>query len=506
MLHFLSATLLVVSMFGLDATSFPKPVWQGPEEAIAEIPREIKISLEFDQWLSKNRSVGHRELVSKFQSAIGRDDTRYQGAIDKIYRELLKSGATETPRARARLLQEIFFEEGRFSSDSDLKDLDNLIPDKITHRRQGYCLGLTLVLLDLCDRLGWKSSAVSVPRHTFLRIEGDQPVNLETTLSGDLKSDQWYQDHFALGDHKAVLRALTPKELGGHLLSNIAYASLEEGEISTSRGLILRALALDPKVAEARTNLGVCDAREGNYEKALASFDATLKLWPGDLVTRLNRVNALLPLGRRKEGVQELAALLREYPAVESLNLRAEEIRNQLDSQHHWRDRQRLTQALIARDIEQRGVLAGLTAVYHRGVDLDEPVLRRVDKDLSFSWSWSSPGGKVPRDRFSARWDGWIDVPDTDRYTFYVICSDGVRMWIDGRPVIDAWMRSNNNVVDAKIDLLAGKHEIQIDFFESIGEAGLLVLLTSDQEAMTFDLRNLLFHPGPEVSKLKGKK
>jgi len=511
MRDYLTATYLVLSTFAwastaLGSTSLAEQASLAVGTSSAEAYEDLRISPKFDQWLLKAKNVSHKALVSQFQKAIGVEGSLYQERVEQICRQVKEMEQPESPRARGRLLQEVLFKANGYRSDSDLTNLQNLIPSKVTENRTGYCLGLTLLLLDICDRLGWKASAVSVPRHTFLRLEGEQPVNLETTLSGELKNDQWYQDKYAVGKHKASLRTLTPKELGGHILSNVAYAILEQGELSSSRDLIVRALALDPIVAEARANLGVCDAREGNYEKALSSFDTTLKLWPGDLATRLNRVSVLIPLERREEAIQELVALLRQYPAVTSLYLRAKEIRDQLDSREHWHDRQRLTQALIARDSEQRGIFSGLKAVYHRGMSLNDPVLRRVDKDLSFSWSWKSPGGKVPRDRFSVQWRGWIDVPATDRYTFFVICSDGVRMWIDGRPIIDAWVRSNNNVVDAKIDLLAGKHEIQINFFESVGEAGILLLLTSEQEELTLDLDNRLFHPGPDVSRLKGKK
>ncbi len=454
------------------------------------------------------KEVSYSGLAAAFIVSASGDATRYESALaslaQAVEKQIAEKGAAETPSARAERLRHVLFGVnslgmGGYVADADLGDLDNLYPDRIVARKRGYCLGLTLVILDLCDRLGWKAEAVSAPRHTFLRLLGEEPVNFETTLHGESKDDAWYRDRFALADLPAPLRSIPPRRLAGHLLSNVAFALLKRGDAPAARAMIERALQIDTEIVEARTNLGVCDAREERYEEALAAFDATLEHWPGDPLTRLNRVNALLPLGRRKEAITELVDLLERYPSMRFLSERAAEIRDRLEVHRDWQDRQRLTFALVENEDRRRGSAQGLDATYYRDPQLGESALRRVDRDLSFRWGWNGPGRGIPANGFSARWLGWLSVPADDSYTFYITCSDGVRVWIDGRRVVDAWTRANDNFPTGSIDLLAGKHEFRVEYFESVGEAGIKVMLTSEKEDFPFDLPALLSHPVAET-------
>ena len=40
-------------------------------------------------------------------------------------------------------------------------------------------------------------------------------------------------------------------------------------------------------------------------------------------------------------------------------------------------------------------------------------------------------------------------------------------------------------------------HELRVEYFEGVGEAGLKVILTAEKERHPFELSDLLFHPGP---------
>ena len=455
------------------------------------------IAKHFDKWLSTEKVPTVRELSARFIAASGVAAKDYDAVLDGLAQKLREGDAPKTPRARAERLRATIFVDAKFQSSTDLSNLENLLPQRIVARKTGYCIGLTLILLDLCERVGWEATAISAPRHTFLRLVGDEPVNVETTLAGELHDDDWYRLRFSIGDRPATLRPLSIRELGGHLLNNVAYVLLEAGAARQARAMIERSLKLDPRGVEAITNLGVCQAREGEFEKALIAFGRTLEHWPDDPVTRLNRVNALLPLGRQAEAVRELTSLLESHPGLSELTARALEIRDQFEIHHNWVERQRLSMALIEQEVAQRGALPGLSGVYHKGIRLSDPKLRRIDRTLEFQWGRGGAGRGIPSDRFSARWTGWIEIPIEDEYTFLVSCSDGVRIWIDGRPVIDAWRVAGDNFPKGSIPLLSGKHEIRVEYFESVGTAGLLVMLVSEKESDRYELAPMLFHPGP---------
>ncbi|AIE84875.1 TIM-barrel domain-containing protein [Fimbriimonas ginsengisoli] len=116
----------------------------------------------------------------------------------------------------------------------------------------------------------------------------------------------------------------------------------------------------------------------------------------------------------------------------------------------------------------------GLKAEFFKGVELaGEPVLTRTDSQLSFDWGEGAPAAGVPEDRFSARWTGeTAPAPKTGTYTIVTHSDDGIRLWFDGRKVVDAWRPQNNEVHSFKVQLEAGsRHTIRLEYYEGTGNA-----------------------------------
>jgi len=109
-------------------------------------------------------------------------------------------------------------------------------------------------------------------------------------------------------------------------------------------------------------------------------------------------------------------------------------------------------------------------AAYFANADLSgEPVLTRVETALDHNWGWGSPGTGVPRDYFSARWTQSLYLRGgTYRFTTY--SDDGVRLWVDGQLLVDAWhpMRGYRS---ATVRLSEGTHEVRMEYFERTGVA-----------------------------------
>jgi hypothetical protein len=98
-----------------------------------------------------------------------------------------------------------------------------------------------------------------------------------------------------------------------------------------------------------------------------------------------------------------------------------------------------------------------------------EPALVRSDAALNFNWGLDSPGPGLSSDYFSVRWSGTFSF-GAGRYTFTTYTDDGVRLIVDGRRVIDSWwaMRDYRR---ATLDLAAGAHTIEMQYFERTGAA-----------------------------------
>ena len=76
----------------------------------------------------------------------------------------------------------------------------------------------------------------------------------------------------------------------------------------------------------------------------------------------------------------------------------------------------------------------------------------------------------VPRDRFAIAATGTVDVPAGD-YTLQVISDDGVRVWADGKLILDAWEPHGSRV--DRVDLRGGKRQLKVEYYEATGWAEL---------------------------------
>ncbi len=113
---------------------------------------------------------------------------------------------------------------------------------------------------------------------------------------------------------------------------------------------------------------------------------------------------------------------------------------------------------------------AGLRGEYFNNSDLSIPAFTRIDPEINFDWADGSPDPSMEPDTFSVRWTGKIRIDHDETYTFSTITDEGVRLWIDGRLVINHWQTgaaSNNGTMA----LTTGLHDIKVEFFEESGEA-----------------------------------
>jgi beta-glucosidase len=129
----------------------------------------------------------------------------------------------------------------------------------------------------------------------------------------------------------------------------------------------------------------------------------------------------------------------------------------------------------------------GLKADFFSNKELEGPsVLTRIDSTVFFNWEDSPPAPGIGKDGYSVRWSGFIIPPETRKYTFYTASDDGVRLFIDGKKLIDNWSDHGTAVDSAKIDLVAGKsHDIRLEFYENGGSAVMMLgwdLPVSDQQ------------------------
>lgn len=116
---------------------------------------------------------------------------------------------------------------------------------------------------------------------------------------------------------------------------------------------------------------------------------------------------------------------------------------------------------------------SGLRGDYYGGTNFEQLKLTRTDPTIDFDWKDLSPDPDVlPPDAFSARWTGQLRPRYSELYTFHTRSDDGVRLFIDGRLIIDNWTDHPPTEDRGTIALASDRwYPITLEYYEKGGVA-----------------------------------
>jgi hypothetical protein len=124
----------------------------------------------------------------------------------------------------------------------------------------------------------------------------------------------------------------------------------------------------------------------------------------------------------------------------------------------------------------------GLSGFYFNNIDLNGTPVTRIDPIINFL----GIGGQIPipgvgPDWWSARWTGKVLPRASGNYTFTTGSDDGIRLWVDGKLLVDNWTYHGYTENSGTIYLKQGvKYDIRLEFFEGLGGADCALFWQSD--------------------------
>jgi hypothetical protein len=112
--------------------------------------------------------------------------------------------------------------------------------------------------------------------------------------------------------------------------------------------------------------------------------------------------------------------------------------------------------------------VSGLKGEYFNNITLTAPsVLTRIDDTVNFDWGMGSPAAGINTDQFSVRWTGKIIPRYSETYTFTTTSDDGIRLWVNGQQLVNAWFTQAPTPYDGQITLTAGQeYDIRVEYYE----------------------------------------
>ena len=108
-----------------------------------------------------------------------------------------------------------------------------------------------------------------------------------------------------------------------------------------------------------------------------------------------------------------------------------------------------------------------------------EPLRTERTRRLDYRWGNRGPAEDVPANRFATRARTKI-VLEAGRYEIRTVSDDGVRVYVDGKKVLEDWTWHAPKEDRAVVELRRGEHEIIVEHFEIDGHA-----------VLAFDMRPL---------------
>jgi hypothetical protein len=126
---------------------------------------------------------------------------------------------------------------------------------------------------------------------------------------------------------------------------------------------------------------------------------------------------------------------------------------------------------------------SGLKGTYFNNMDFTAQVVVRQDATVDFNWGRGSPDPSMDGDEFSVRWTGFVKPKYTQTYTFYTVSDDAVRLWIDGKQVINNWTDHSETEDSGTIALQVGKSaSVKMEYYEGGGDAVAKLLWSSSSQ------------------------
>lgn len=136
----------------------------------------------------------------------------------------------------------------------------------------------------------------------------------------------------------------------------------------------------------------------------------------------------------------------------------------------------------------------GLRADYYEGRNFNILRQTKLDPTVNFLWQAGAPSSSLPSDNFSVRWTGQVQPKYSETYTFYTNSDDGIRLWVNGMPLIDNWLPHGVTENSGTITLNAGQlYTIQLEYYDLVGDAVAQLMWSSPSQTKEIIPQSQLF-------------
>ena len=148
---------------------------------------------------------------------------------------------------------------------------------------------------------------------------------------------------------------------------------------------------------------------------------------------------------------------------------------------------------------------SGLLGTYFGSAEFSGPSSTRVDPLVNFVWSDRDPLPGFGRTNLSVRWTGQVRVEHSEEYSFRVVADERVRLWVDGKPLINRTEQLWLSESKGSLPLVAGeRYDIRLESSSTGGDAVTKLLWSSASTSKTNIPSSHLYPSAPPPGSVVG--
>jgi tetratricopeptide (TPR) repeat protein len=287
-----------------------------------------RVTLTIDDSLSFQDACG--KVSAYLCQELGICDTSSLGSFNRTLDSAAGSIAKNTGAGTAALdaLLGTVYKSWNIGFDSRDTLVETLLPHLVFKSRQGSCVGVSLIILMLAEKLRCPVYGVIVPGHFFCRYDdGARRINIEPNRQGCEHGNDYYKERYPCIHRPGYgLGNLDKKAVIGVLCYNAGDLCLAKKQYDAAIAWYRETLRRIPGFAEAKGNCAVAHARKGNLDTALFLFEDLFAAHPDMMNLALNYGYVAAATKQYSKAVEIYKRGLSDFPDDTVLRKRLEKI------------------------------------------------------------------------------------------------------------------------------------------------------------------------------------
>lgn len=192
------------------------------------------------------------------------------------------------PYARVNLLSEYLFDEEKFrGNEDDYYDPRNSFLNEVLDRRLGIPLTLSIVYMEVGDRLGMRIEGVGMPGHFLVKyVDEREEIVVDPYRRGIILSPDDFRELLRSVTGQAIpvkvgeLPVVTKKDILNRMLNNLKGIYLSRKDYPRALAAVERMLLVKPRQPEELRDRGLIKYRLGELQEAIFDLETYLNANP----------------------------------------------------------------------------------------------------------------------------------------------------------------------------------------------------------------------------------